>query len=107
MLNYLTLSVKNQDIARDIAEERAERIDRYYYIILIGSLLPFFTQVFNLLTTKSYEIFLIINYGSYLAAVILLGFVRCKVKWGARVIFPIYYILGMIFEVFTASSQEG
>jgi hypothetical protein len=51
--------------------------------------------------------YLVINYGTYLIAVILLGFVRCKVKWGARVIFPIYYILGMIFEVFAASSKQG
>ena len=35
MLNYITLNVSNKEVRKDIDQERAERINKIYFIILI------------------------------------------------------------------------
>lgn len=42
MLNYLTLKVSDKLIEKDIAAERAIRIDKYYPIVLTVASVPFF-----------------------------------------------------------------
>jgi len=42
MLNYLTLKVSDKLIEKEIAVERAIRIDKYYPLILIVGSIPFF-----------------------------------------------------------------
>ena len=35
MLNYITLNVSNKEVRKDIDQERAERINKIYFIILL------------------------------------------------------------------------
>jgi len=98
MLNYLTLSVKDKEIEKDIAEERAERVNKYYWIIFVCSFIGFIIQIY-LLLKQSVEIHILIHYSCLLISVTILGIVRCWVKWAARIIFPVYFMVFIALEI--------
>ena len=98
MLNYVTLNVKDKIIEKEIAFERAERINKIYWYTFTFSFVGFIIQMYQLII-KTADMNIIIHFSCFFACFVIWGIARCWVNWAARIIFPIYFLFVIIFEV--------